>query len=404
MNVELAVPDGNADGTEFDLAIDAIPNKPAVFLLWPREGKPYLARTNVLKRRLQRLLGKTDKPSRMLNLRGTATRIEYSLTGSRLEAQFMLWELARQFLGPDYRKEIRLRLPPYVKLVLANRFPRTHVTTLLTAQPTAGGGRNEAVYCGPFRNRSTAAMFDSEFLDLFQLRRCQEDLEPSPQHPGCMYGEMGRCLRPCQMAVGVEEYRGEAERVAEFLRSGGKSLLDPAAAARDQLSADMDFEGAAMMHQRLGRIGNVLGLRDEMARDVEGLHAITVAPSAAQDSVELGWLRGGFWQGFTRLEFAPADGRVASLDARLRELATAAPQNRTDSIVRREQLAILSRWFYSSWRDGEMLLVDDWTKIPYRKLVNAVSRVAKGPAAAKASEPKEPAAAEPPTLHPSTHS
>jgi excinuclease ABC subunit C len=368
---------------------EAIPNRPAVFLLWPREGKPYLARTNVLRRRLQRLLRTSDKPSRMLNLRGTITLVEYRFTGSKLESQFLLWDLARKHLGPNYRKEIRLRLPPYVKLVLTNQFPRTHVTT----HP----GRAESVCFGPFRNRSTAALFDSEFLDLFQLRRCQEDLTPSPDHPGCMYGEMGRCLRPCQQAVGVEEYRGEAERVAEFLRTGGKSLLEPAIAARDRLSEEMDFEGAAMMHQRIGRIEGVLSLRDEMAADVNRLSAIAIVPSAAADAVELGWLRNGSWQGFTRLEFQPADGRVASLDARLRELASVVPDTRADSTVRTEQLAILARWFYSSWRDGEMLIVDDWKKLPYRKLVNAVSRVAK-------PIPKEVAPKEPPKPHPNTHS
>jgi len=373
------------DVRDFDQAIEQIPNKPAVFLLWPREGKPYLARTNVLKRRLLRLLGTQAKPSRMLNLRDTAARNEYRLTGSKLESQFVLWDLARTHLGSGYREEIRLRLPPYVKLVQTNTFPRTHVTTQI--------GRAEAVYFGPFRNRSTASMFESEFLDLFQLRRCQEDLEPSASHPGCMYGEMGRCLRPCQLAVGVDEYRGEAARVAEFLHTGGRSLLDPAAAARDRLSQEMDFEGAAMLHQRVGRIENVLGLRDEMARDVERLHAIAILPSADPLAIELGWMRGGSWQGFTRLEFTAADGRVASLDSRLRELAMAVPETRITGAERMEQLTILSRWFYSSWRDGEMLLVDDWAKIPYRKLVNAVSRVAKGTGADQ-----------PPTPHPNSHS
>src|SRR5947208_15677964 len=116
MNLELAVPPPDADGTSFDQAIEAIPIRPAVFLIWPREGKPWLARTNVLRRRLQRLLGPRttagDKPSRMLNLRGTATRVEYRFTGSRLESQFVLWGLARRHLGSDYRQEIRLRLPP----------------------------------------------------------------------------------------------------------------------------------------------------------------------------------------------------------------------------------------------------------------------------------------------------
>ena len=86
------------------------------------------------------------------------------------------------------------------------------------------------------------------------MRRCQEDLEPRPDHPGCIYGEMGRCLRPCQQAVGVAEYRGEAERVAEFLRTGGRSLAGLAESARERLSAEMDFEGAALMHQRCQRI------------------------------------------------------------------------------------------------------------------------------------------------------
>src|SRR5580700_4996707 len=264
--IELAIPE---DPTEFDRVLEALPNRQAVFLLWPREGKPYLARTNVLRKRLKRELG---------NLRGTIGRIEYQFTGSRLAAQFLVLELAKKHLGAGYRNEIRLRLPPYVKLILSNQFPRTQVTSHI--------GRASAVYFGPFRNRSTAARFESEFLDLFQLRRCQEDLEPRADHPGCIYGEMGRCLRPCQQAVGVAEYRGEAERVAEFLRSGGQSLAALAESGRARLSAEMDFEGAALMHQRYQRVQEVLGLRDEMARALDRLNAIAVTRAADPDAVE----------------------------------------------------------------------------------------------------------------------
>src|SRR5205085_2715012 len=106
-----------------------------------------------------------------------------------------------------------------------------------------------------------------------------------------------------QQVVGVEEYGGEVQRVSDFLSTGGKSLLEAAAAARDRLSAEMDFEGAALAHERWQRIENVLGLRDEMAREVNSLHAIAVLPSPEPHSVELGWLRKGYWQGFSRLEF-----------------------------------------------------------------------------------------------------
>jgi len=365
--VELAIPE---DPVEFDRALEALPNRQAVFLLWPREGKPFLARTNVLRKRLLRLLGTRDAPSRSLNLRGTAERIEYQFVGSRLEGQFLVLDLARKYLGNSYREDIRLRLPPYVKLILSNRFPRTQVTAHI--------GRAPAVYYGPFRNRATAARFESEFLDLFQLRRCQEDLTPSPSHPGCIYGEMGRCLRPCQEAVAEAEYRGEAERVAEFLRTSGRSLTGFAESARERLSAEMDFEGAALMHQRLQRVQEVLALRDEMVRELDRLNAIAVTPSIEPDAVELGWLRGGMWGGFSRIEFNPADGTSVSLDQRLRELALGVEHPNADGKLRMEQLAVIARWFYSSWCDGELLMVDDWTKIPYRKLVNAVSRIAHG--------------------------
>lgn len=364
---EIAIPE---DAVQMGSVLEALPNRPAVFLLWPREGKPLLARTNVLRKRLLRLLSAREAPSRALNLRGTAHRIEYQLTGSRLEAQFLLVNLARKHLGPSWREEIRLRLPPWVKLILSNRFPRTQVTSHI--------GRAQAIYYGPFRNRATAARFESGFLDLFQIRRCQDDLTPDPSHSGCIYGEMGKCLRPCQEAVGEAEYRGEAERVAEFLRTSGRSLTTIAESARERMSAEMDFEGAALMHQRFERVQEVLGLRDEMARELTRLHAIAVTPSVEPDAVELGWLRGGEWRGFTRIAFDPAAGASVSLDARLRELALRVEAGHSDGRTRVEHLAVLARWFYSEWCDGELLMIDDWEKIPWRKLVNAVSRTAHG--------------------------
>src|SRR5580700_6681583 len=177
-----------------DDSIALIPNVPAVFLLWPPEGEPYLAKTALLRRRLTRLLKDRDKPSRLLNLRHAIRRLEYRLTGSAFESSILLYEQARLHFPKSYLERLKLRMPTYVKLVLTNEFPRSQLTTHL--------GRAPALYCGPFRSRTSAEKFESQFLDLFQMRRCQDDLAPSPEHPGCIYGEMGMCLRPCQQVVG----------------------------------------------------------------------------------------------------------------------------------------------------------------------------------------------------------
>jgi excinuclease ABC subunit C len=365
----MTVLDVSEDLARLDAAIDAVPNQPAVFVLWPREGDPHLSKTALLRRRLLRLLREREKPSRLLNLRHTVRRIEYQLTGSAFESGVVLYEEARRLYPEMYLEVLRLRMPPYVRIVLANEFPRSHVTTHLT--------RSAGLHFGPFRSRASAERFESQFLDLFQVRRCQEDLVPSPEHPGCIYGEMGMCLRPCQQVVGPAEYGHEVERAAEFLRSDGRSMLDAIVRSRDRLSEEMQFEEAARQHRRLEKVQDVLKLRDELARDVDRLNGVALTRSLAPDAVELWLVREGNWLGTQRLSFQVHEGKPAPLDGALREIFAAAEPRRRTVRERAEYLALLSRWYYSSWRDGEWLGFESYQDIPYRKLVNAVSRVAR---------------------------
>jgi excinuclease UvrABC nuclease subunit len=211
------------------------------------------------------------------------------------------------------------------------------------------------------------------------MRRCQEDLVPSPSHPGCIYGEMGMCLRPCQQVVGPAEYGNEVERAAEFLRSDGRSMLDAIERSRDRLSEQMQFEEAARQHKRFEKVQDVLKLRDELARDVDRLNGVALTRSVAAEAVELWPVREGNWLGAQRLSFEVHEGKPAPLDGALREIFTAAEPPRRSVRERQEYLALLSRWYYSSWRDGEWLAFESYPDIPYRKLVNAVSRVARRP-------------------------
>ena len=358
------------DLSQLDADIDSVPNQPGVFLVFVRDGAPYLARTGLLRRRLLRLLRERDKPSRLLNLRESVTRVEYWLSGSRLDSSMRMYDLARRHFPADYLEYLHLHSPPYLKVLLTNEFPRCQVTTHL--------GRAKSLYYGPFRNRATAEFFENEFLDLFQMRRCQEDLQPSSSHPGCIYGEMGKCLRPCQQAVSREEYSGEVDRVVEFLRTDGASLLDTIVASRDRLSADMEFEQAARQHKRAEKITEMIRARDPMARDIEHLHAIAVTPSTSSNTADVAFVHAGYWYGLFQLNFEIGEGKPLPLDRRLREMIEAQPWAPTTARERQERLAILARWYYSGWCDGELFLFDDWARAPFRKVVNAISRAARG--------------------------
>ena len=346
-----------------DEGIAALPNSDAVFLVRAGERSAYLAKTSMLRRRLLRILKPAEGARRSLNLREVVTRVEYWPTASRFESMLLHYALARRDFPEDYLRLIKLRMPAYVKLILTNEFPRTQVTARLT------GG--QAIYYGPFRTRAGAELFENQFLDLFQIRRCQENLEPSPQHPGCIYGEMNKCLRPCQQIVGREEYLSEVNRVEEFLTGNGAGLLSITTAARDRLSQEMNFEEAARQHQRLERIQEVLGLRDDLVGDVHRRYGVAVAPSTDADSVLLWFICQGSWQ--RPLQFSLTSS--VSLDSRLRELVASIQPFDAPLAEKQEHLALLARWHYSSWSDGEWIGFHGWDEVPYRKLVRAISRV-----------------------------
>lgn len=361
--------------------IEQAPDAPAVFVIWPRDGvgEPYLGRTGLLRRRLLRLLKKRETPSKILNLREVAGRVEYALTGSQLESTLLFYRLARLHFPDRYLKMIKLRMPAYVKLILSNEFPRVSVTSRV-----AGGS---SLYYGPFRTRTQAELFAGQFLDLFQMRRCEENLIPNAAHPGCIYGEMNMCLRPCQEVVTVEQYATEVERVSQFLKTDGLALIEKTSATRDRLSEDMDFEEAAKMHRKIERIRQILTLRDDLVCDIDKLHGVAVARAAEAGVLHLFVMRRGWWHGPLPLELHAAE--PSSLDRRLRDAVHTVPEGtKGTASERQEHLALLAKWFYSSWRDGEFLQANSFEELSYRKLVNAVARVAKGPVTT-APEPSE---------------
>ena len=348
--------------------LDVAPESPGVTLIEPPGGAAYLGRTRNVRRRLHRLMrlrladGKTFGES--------VAEIRYWAVGSSFEADWRLWRAGRAVWPDNYRRRLRLHGAPLVKAHLGNRFPRTSVTMHLT------GGRS--LFFGPFRSRTAAEDFQDRLLDFFKVRRCVENLDPSPNHPGCIYGEMDKCLRPCQQAVSVEDYRRESGRLLEALGSRGASLRAELARLRDQASEELEFEEAARWHRRTEQLDGVLAGLDETARDVDNLHGVIVQRAVSADAATLFPLFQGQVLRPLRLDLSGHPAQI-SLDRQVREAfdeAELVPA--ADVAERQDSLALLRRWLYGSWRQGELVVFEGFHKIPYRKVVNAISRVMRG--------------------------
>ena len=212
--------------------------------------------------------------SKRLNLRDRVKTIEYTVTGSEFESLLVLYDAAAACFGAvEARRRLRLHTPFFLRLTMGAAHPRVYSTNRLSRRGL------DNMY-GPFPSRAAAERYCDAVLDLFKLRRCHEDLEVAPTHPGCAYGEMKMCMAPCNMSCTADEYATEASAVEAFFASHGESMLHKIEAERDAASAEMEFEKAAALHEQFQKVKAAAGLADELVRPIPRLAGVVVQAAA----------------------------------------------------------------------------------------------------------------------------
>src|ERR1700750_546006 len=137
---------------DFPARVAEVPNVSGVYLLTPETGIPYLGWSGYLSKRLKRLLLGTDRNSNLFaNLRSRLAKLEYWLTGSRLETSLLLYSLARENDPERYRLRLKLKNPLFLTLLLSAPFPRLTVRNRLSSR--------QALTYGPFPNRESVERF-----------------------------------------------------------------------------------------------------------------------------------------------------------------------------------------------------------------------------------------------------
>jgi excinuclease ABC subunit C len=384
----------------------ALPARPGVFLfeMAAAGAEPYLARTADIRRAAERLLSPPDPASKRLNLREVVRQIRYRVTGSKLEQSFAHYQNARALFPKRYRTLARIRPPAMLKVNLRNSYPRCYVTRQVRA--------DEGFYLGPFASRKTAENFSGGFLDLFKSRRCQIKIRRDPDFPGCIYSEMKMCLAPCFAGCTKEEYDAEVEQVVEGLASHGSSLAGRLASEREAASESLDFERAAALHKRIEKVSGALRGLPDIVRRIEDLDAVILQRGSEPQSILVFPLHAGMLDEPFYLRFAEIASEPGSVEAivraafepygkanRVGQEATETETGVVDLSARArrrfglsdappfltDHLALVSRWFYSKPRDGEILFrKNDW---PYRRILRACAALL---------NPRDKTAAEPP--------
>jgi excinuclease UvrABC nuclease subunit len=394
-----------------DEILRSIPTLPGVFALYGEQAnaEPYLTRAADLRRRMKRLLAPPESQSKRLNLRERVARIEYTVTGSEFESTLTLYHATASIFGyAEARRRLRLHTPTVLRMTMENQFPRVYATNRLSK-------RGLAQMYGPFPSRASAERYCDAVLDLFKLRRCHEDLQPYPEHPGCVYGEMHKCVEPCKQACTPEQYAAEAAAVKAFFDTHGESMLATIATERERASEEMEFERAAQLHEQHQKVKAAAQLADELVRPIPHLRAVIVQKAAGEDDsadAAVFLLEGGCILGPERLStlgvravkeqtsvgsslFAqPLMLQAVPLEGEVVDEATS-PEERAKSVMARleasakstsdvallsDHLSLLRRWYYrpEKQRTGEIFLPNADGSWPIRRILRGAARTVLG--------------------------
>ncbi|MGA8088919.1 MAG: excinuclease ABC subunit UvrC [Terracidiphilus sp.] len=228
--------------------IRLLPTLPGVYLYKNAEGQViYVGKANNLRSRVRSyLLEASQANAKTGSLMREAVDIDYILVANEHEALALENNLIKQ-RKPRFNILLRDdKTYPYVKLTLADRFPKVFVTRRLRKDGSA--------YYGPYFPGNLAYRVVELIHRSFLIPSCKVDL--SRYHPrACLQYYIHRCLGPCVEELTTPEIYKQAVRDAQLFLEGRQSELERSLTARMHAAAEAEqYEAAARLRDQLSTV------------------------------------------------------------------------------------------------------------------------------------------------------
>src|SRR4051794_11299076 len=250
----------------------------------------YVGKAQSLRNRVRSYWQKATPLGEQHRIRSVIDRVvdvEYTLTDSVSEALLLEANLIKRF-----RPRFNVRLKddksyPYIKVTLADDFPRVERTRKLVED----GSR----YFGPYASASSVDESMNLVRRLFPFRTCTIDIhdgERALARP-CLLYHIKRCQGPCIQAVSKDEYRGQIDQIELFLEGRQESVVKALAVDMRGASERQDYERAAVVRDKIRAIERTMESQKMAAFKRTELDLVGLARQDNQAAIQLFVIRDG---------------------------------------------------------------------------------------------------------------
>ncbi|HSQ96074.1 MAG TPA: excinuclease ABC subunit UvrC [Croceibacterium sp.] len=270
--------------------------KPGVYRMLDARGDVlYVGKARALKNRVANYCQVTNLSSRLQRMVSQTRSMEIVTTNSEAEALLLEAQLIKRF-RPPYNVLLRDdKSFPFILLRADHAFPRI--------MKHRGARKAKGDYYGPFASAGSVNTTINALQKLFLLRSCTNSFFSRRDRP-CLLYQIKRCSAPCVGRIDEGGYRELVRQAKDFL--GGKSgavqkeIESQMAAA----SANLDFESAAMLRDRLRAATFIQGSQAINAEGVGDADIFALAVKGGQIAIQAFFIRGG--QNWGHRAFFPA--------------------------------------------------------------------------------------------------
>ena len=351
-----------------DSQLAEIPAKRGVFFLTAESDRPILLTTAAsIRARLRGRLDEhaPDQPTRSADLRAITRRVYWKLAGGHFETDWHYLELAGAIWPKTLARLIAWKPPWFVHVDPAETFPRL----VRTRDVLGSRGR----HFGPFETGRTAERFIEAVQDGFDLCRDIQCLRRSPHGQRCAYGQMARCLCPCDGTISMGAYRAAVQQAAAFAGGDRDERLEQLGAEMKQAAAELRFEHAAAVKSRLDRLAELDGPPFRFVRPVEQFHYLLVQRSGSRRKAHVFFATPGAISAGKPLDY-PLKGRQVSGALRRMASAAATPPGPI-GLVERMRMGLIARMLFSAPQRRGLIL--HWQPgMPLEQLISEIDSAA----------------------------
>jgi len=294
---------------ELAATLKNLPDRPGVYLMRDaRREVVYVGKAQSLRNRVRSYWQKQAiaplEGHRIRNVVDRIVDVEYTITDSVSEALLLEANLIKR-----YRPRFNVRLKddksyPYIKVTLADDFPRIERTRKLVED----GSR----YFGPYASATSVDESMNLVRRLFPFRTCTieiKDGERALPRP-CLLYHIKRCQGPCIEAVSKADYRAQIDQIELFLEGRQEIVAKALTTEMRAASERTDYEQAAVLRDKVRAIERTMESQKMAAFRRTELDLVGLARQDNQAAIQL---------------FAIRDGKAIGRDVFLLDAAHEAP-------------------------------------------------------------------------------